>query len=73
MEIPTLEQYTKAQSVLVNVHSWLLKCRQAQTELIDRLCEEREIEKTYMKTIEELNERVLIYETYERLTNKTTE
>lgn len=73
MEIPTLEQYTEAQSDLVNVRSWLLKCRQSQTELIDRLCEEREIEKTYMKIIEELKERVLIYETYESLKHKTNE
>lgn len=66
---PTEQQYLESKKAANEFAAWLRTCRARQTELIDRLCSERESEKLYKENYEHHRDIVRRYEIYEEMKN----
>lgn len=67
MEKPTLEQYEQAIEHSAAISDWISTSRMKQTELIDKLAEERDREKWYLTALEYNRKIIMQYELYEAL------
>ena len=67
MQKPTKEQYENAKNNISYIENAIYLSRQRQTKLIDELSSERNTEKSYLSSLENNKEIVLIYETYEEI------
>ncbi len=67
MQKPTKAQYENAKNNISYIENAIYLSRQRQTKLIDELSSERNTEKSYLSSLENNKEMVLVYETYEEI------
>ena len=60
--MPTEEEYTHSSKLMKDLSSWIRACRKKQDELIDELCKERAVEKSWQELYESHKEIVRKYE-----------